>query len=379
VTGRTTWGTYQRPAEREFIESTKGIEPEESDRVEVEDIGQAMGWRDPSDTTVPEEPKTKAAEDSEPPSEQDLEMGPSDYIPGRVFAHQDNKEKRIWCDFMEIFLEEKKLKARGDVQFEAENLEDEDRPPRGKVGKAIASEYTWVDADYMNYFWDDELVDTWGGAHAWQDEKDLVARNITYSDTLGLLLAHGDVVSKQLSGRWLKEHEILEDIKDEEAREDAQKPTTVFSNSSLSYTESDWSFGWGDVLFEQKEQRIRGQRVEYDDSSEIMVMYDEVQFKNEDEEWMLADKLIMDFYLENYFVEGSQSRARVLVPEEYRDDLEEWEKEREGIEEEEEPEEGEIKEEGLEEEPEGGEEDQEQPPEEEQPKGSTGLEVKSGE
>jgi LPS export ABC transporter protein LptC len=330
TTGKTTWGETLAPTEKEFLGTSDEAPQQEPSRVEVEDIGQAMGWRQPSDTPPQPVSDTGTTELLQPKPASEGELSSDDYKPGRVFAHQDNKAKKIWCDFMEIFLDEKKIKARGKVHFEAKNLKDEERPPKSKVGKAITSEPTWVDADYMNYFWDEELVDAWGGAHGWQNEKDFVGKSITYSDSRAILLSYGDVVVKQLGGKWLERHDILEDIKDEEAKEDAQKPTTIFANSALSYTESDWSYGWGDVLFRQKEQKIRGGRVEYDDSTETMIMYDDVQFKNEDGEWMIADKLTMDFNTENYTVEGQQSKARVLVPPDYRDDLDEWEKEREG-------------------------------------------------
>jgi len=391
-TGRFQWTQITGKTDEEFQESSfeySGTSKIES--FEVEEIGESLGWNQQSDESsgLPEIPGSADGSDTETTSGKVSEDGqmlissPEEYVPGRIFSHQENKKKKIWCDFMEIFLDEKKIKARGDVRFEAVDLKDEERPPRGKVGKAIQSSYTWVDANYMNYFWDDEIVDAWGEVHGWQNEKDFEGRNLTYSDILGIMVIYGDVIVKQIGGEWLEEHEILEDIKDEDAREDAQKPTLIYSNSALSYTESDWSFGWGDVLFQQREQKIRGKRVEYDDSTEIMIMYEEVQFKNEDGEWMLADKLTMDLYLENYIVEGAQSKARVLIPEEYRDDLDEWEKEREGIVEEEEPgeeaphedeepkqEEGELKQgEGENEEPEDEQpEDGEQQPESENEK-----------
>ncbi len=339
-TGRIQWKQIPTDPGDKFTESTFEIKDgNELENFEVEDIGESLGWEEPGGMTEAEriqlESETEAPDDSGVESGggigQMLIQSPDEYVPGRIFAHQEKKRKKIWCDFMEIFLDEKKIKSRGDVRFEARDLKDEERPPRGKVGKAIQSSYTWVDANYMNYFWDDEIVDAWGDVHGWQDEKDFSSANMTYSDILGIMVLFEDVVVKQIAGMWLEEHEILEDIEDEDARDDAQKPTTVFSNTALSYTESDWSFGWGDVLFEQKEQKIRGRRVEYDDSSETMVMYEDVQFKNEDGEWMLADKLTMDFYLEQYIVEGAQSQVRMLVPEEYRDDLDEWEKDREGI------------------------------------------------
>ncbi len=344
LTGRSTWKPAAKSRDELFLEGEdpNGAQdaPVEAD-VEVEPIDVAMGWEKPPETPGPEEsgfqpvaPDRPDVGEFDETTDESRYTKSEDYQPGRVFAHQDEKKKKIWCDFMEIYLDEKKMKARGDVRFEAVNLKDEERPPRGKVGKAITSEYTWVDANYMNYFWDVEIVDAWGNVHGWQNEKEIVSDNLTYSDVMGIMVAYGDVVTRQFSGEWLGEHGILEDIKDPDAREDAQKPTTIFSNSALSYTESDWSFGWGNVLFEQKKQKVRGQRVEYNDADETMVMFDDVQFKNEDGEWMLADKLTMDLNLENYLVEGAQSQARVLIPEEYEDDLDEWEKERAGIEQE---------------------------------------------
>ena len=250
----------------------------------------------------------------------------SEIRPDLVFCYRN--DTKIWCEEMVIDMGVQQVDAlrRADARFR--NLRDEDREPaEGRAGRAIQESPTQLLGNYLSHYWKDNVTLGYDRVLAIQKDKDIEADNIGFYEDSDVIHAWGDVIAHQYSGEWWEESGAIEDIDDERAREDVKNPTVIRSDAMLSYNERvSWAFG--NVVFLQEEQTVRGERAQYEDDTQMLVMAGDVDYSNEDGEQLACALLTMDLYMEEYIAEGA-AIARNIVPEEYRDNLEDFRKDEE--------------------------------------------------
>ena len=241
------------------------------------------------------------------------------------------QDKKIFSDRLDINLKQKKLMPRFNVYIWAFKMEKEVKKKHekkkedpSKTVKALAKETTEMFGDYMNVFWKTDFIDAWGGVEIRQKDKLFSSENMVYSDELGIMQADGNVFLEQLDGEWLEREGLLEDMTDEEAKENAKKPTEITAAGMISYDDEDYVYMIGDVHVKQEDQNIIADEGEFSDKEDIMIFYGRVKFRNEDGERLNSDKLTL-FTEENLYIAEGSAVARSLVPEEYEDDLKEIE------------------------------------------------------
>jgi len=247
----------------------------------------------------------------------------------QVYCWKQNK--KIYSNHLDINLKKKLLKPRFDVYIWAFDMNKEIKKKHDKEGenpsktaKAIAKETTEIFGDFMNVYWKKDFVDAWGGVEIRQKDKYFNSVNMVYTDEIGLMQADGDVYLNQIDGEWLEREGLLEDMTDEEAKEDAKKPTEIFSDGMISYDDRDYVYMIGNVHILQDDQNIISDEGEFSDKDDFMVLWGNVRYRSEDGERLNADKLTIYTEENRYIAEGT-AWVRSLVPEKYEDDLEELE------------------------------------------------------
>jgi LPS export ABC transporter protein LptC len=265
----------------------------------------------------------------------------SDRLAKQVYCWKQNK--KIFSNQLDINLKDKILKPRFDVYVwafdlkkEVQKKHDEENENPSKMMNAIAKETTEVFGDYMDISWKKNFLEAWGGVEIRQKDKYFTTDNMVYSDDLGLLQADGNVLMNQLDGEWLDKEGLLEDMTDEDAKDDAKKPVELRSNGMISYDDRDYIFMTGNVHIKQKDQNIIADEGEFSDKDDMMILMGNVKFRSEDGERLDADKLTIYTETNKYVAEGAV-KVRSLVPEEYEDDLKELDNEEESAKKEENP------------------------------------------
>jgi len=240
---------------------------------------------------------------------------------GLVFCYRGNK--KFWCEEVHIDLGEHIIRGmrRADARFR--NLKTEERePPESRAGQAIQESPTQLIGNYLIHNWRDNVTEGYGRVLAIQPEKDIEADNVVYYEDSDLIHAWGDVIVHQYSGEWWVTSGAIEEIEEERAREDVRNPSVITADALLSYSRR-VSWGYGDVVFRQEEQTITANRAQYEEDTEILVMAGNVDYRNVDGEKLSCALLTMDLQIEEYIAEGA-AIARNIVPEEYRENLEEF-------------------------------------------------------
>jgi len=244
----------------------------------------------------------------------------------QVFAWQ--KTKRLFSDRLDIDMKAKRLDPRRDVLFFAESLEDRVQSDAKKAAKAIAKETTSLYGEQMRVYWKTGLVEAWDGVEAVQKDKRLTADYIINQDKIGVMQADGHVVIHQASGDWMASAGLLDDVTEEKARTDARKPTTIYCDAAMSYTEPGYLYCVGNVKVVQVEQRAWADIGEYHDTDEWLTLTGHVDYSNSKGEQIDADELKMFMDIERY--EIYQGRKVVLeMPEKYARKIDDAKKENE--------------------------------------------------
>jgi len=278
------------------------------------DYSRIVGWEIPSDLNS------------------EVYQGDSGFDPrrkmreGQIFCYGENKN--IWCEELFIDLGKHKAEALRRVDARFRNLRQRNREPaESRVGKAIESSPTQIIGNYLVYNWSDRITEAYGRVLAIQPEKDVEADNVIYYEESDAIHAWGDVIVHQYSGRWWESSGALEEITVERLREEIRKPSVLTADAVLAYNERvSWAFG--NVVFRQTGQIVSGERAQYEDANEILVLAGKVNYSSEKGEKLQCALLTMDLRLEEYIAEGG-AIARTIVPEEYREDLKEYRGERE--------------------------------------------------
>lgn len=246
-----------------------------------------------------------------------------EYRDGLVFCYRF--DRKMWAEEIHIDLGDHIIDALRHVDGRFRNLEDKDRePPEGRAARHIQKSPTQMISNYLRHNWRDNVTEGYGRVLALQDQKDTEADNIVYYEDSDMMQAWGNVITHQFSGNWWRESGALEDIDDDRAREDVQNPSTMTSDALLSYSNNvTWAFG--NVVFRQEKQTVFADRGQYEEETEILVMAGNVDYSNEDGELLSCALLTMDTKYDEYIAEGA-AIARNIVPDEYRDNLDEFKK-----------------------------------------------------
>jgi hypothetical protein len=241
--------------------------------------------------------------------------------PGLVFCYRN--DTKIWCEELHIDLNERRVDALRKADGRFRNLRNENKEPaEGRAARAVQESPTQLIGNYLTHYWKDNVTIGFGRVLSIQPEKDVEADNVVYYEDSDVVHAWGGVIVHQYSGRWWEESGAAEDIHEERAREDVKNPTVVSADAILTYNQRvSWAFG--NVAFKQEKQTITGDRAQYEDDTQILIVADNVDYTNRDGEQLACALLTMDLYLEEYVAEGA-AIARNIVPEEYRDNLSEF-------------------------------------------------------
>lgn len=242
---------------------------------------------------------------------------------GLVFCYRENK--KIWCEELHIDLGEHRVEALRQADARFQNLEDtKHEPPKSRAAQAIRKTPTQFIGNYLVHNWRENITEGYGRVLVMQPEKDIEANNVVYSEDSDMIQAWGDVIVHQFGGGWWVSSGAIEEVSNERAREDVRNPSVVTADAILSYSRKvSWAFG--NVVFRQEEQVIKGDRAQYEENTEILVMAGSVDYGNEDGEKLSCALLTLDLMLEEYIAEGA-AVARNIVPEEYRENLKEFRK-----------------------------------------------------
>ena len=237
---------------------------------------------------------------------------------GLVFCYRNNK--KIWSEELHIFLGDHQIEALRRVDARFYDIGEED-PDESRVSQALSETPTQLIANYLVQNWETDITEGYGRVLSIQPEKDTEADNFVYYERTKLTQAWGDVIVHQFSGEWWETSGAIEDVEDERAREDVRKPTVITTDAILSYSKK-VTWGFGNVVFRQEEQVITGDRAQYEEENEMLVMAGSVDYVHVDGDQLQAALLTMDLKLEEYIAEGA-AIARNKIPEEYEDNLEE--------------------------------------------------------
>jgi hypothetical protein len=242
---------------------------------------------------------------------------------GLVFCYKDNK--KIWCEELHIYLGDHRIEAfrRVDTRFYDINEDESD----SRIGQAISESPTQLIGNYLISNWETDITEGYGRILSIQPEKDVEADNFIYYEKSKLTQAWGDVIIHQYSGQWWETTGAIEDIENERAKEDVRNPSVITCNAVLSYSKK-VTWGFGEVIFHQEEQTITGDRIQYEDENDIMVVAGNVDYNHSDGNQLEAALLTMDLKLDEYIAEGA-AIARNRVSEEYQDNLDEFERDEE--------------------------------------------------
>jgi len=253
-------------------------------------------------------------------------------LKNQVYCWKQNK--KIFSNRLDIELKKNLLKPRFDAYIWAFDFSKETMKKFEKQGeepsktlKALSKSTTEIFGDFINVFWKTDFIDSWGGVEVRQKEKLFTCENMVYSDDLGVLQADGDVFIEQFDGAWLEKEGLLEDVTDEKAKEDAKKPTKIWSDAMISYDEQDYIYMTGDVYFKQEEQNMIADEGEFSDEDDILILTGNVRYRNKDGERIDADKMTIYTEENRYIAEGT-AVGRSLIPEKYEKEIKEVEKEK---------------------------------------------------
>jgi len=240
---------------------------------------------------------------------------------GLVFCYKDNK--KFWCEELYIDMGEHRIEGLREVDARFRDLKDESRePPENRAAQSIQESPTQIIGNYMIHNWEENVTEGYGRVLMIQAEKDLEADNVVYYEDSDVVHAWGNVIVHQYSGEWWETSGAIEDIEDERAREDVRNPSLMTTDALLSYSNNvSWAFG--NVVFKQEEQEITGERAQYEETNEILVMAGDVDYESEDGEKLSCALLTIDLKLEEYIAEGA-AIARSILPEESRENLAEF-------------------------------------------------------
>jgi len=236
---------------------------------------------------------------------------------GLVFCYRDNK--KIWCEELYIDLGEHRIDALRQADGRFRDLKDEENPPENKAGKAISESPTQFIGNYLVHNWRDKMTKGYGRVLVLQAAKDFEADNVIYSESSKVLHAWGNVIAHQYSGDWWVTSGAIEEIDDDRAREDVKNPSVMTADAMLSYNRA-VTWGFGNVVFKQEEQIITGDRSQYEDDTDILIMAGTVDYNNEDGEILSCSLLTLDLEMDEYIAEGA-AISRSVLPEERRQDI----------------------------------------------------------
>lgn len=332
---------FDKDGNQESIKEEEAKEVKDVEKIEesnTPDDSSSVDENVPSDGDNPEEETKKPKEKRRKIPDRVIRASPiPEPFPG-MFPDRLNRQvycwkqdKKIFSNRLDINMKKKMLMPRFDVYIwafkmdkEVKKKHDKKNEDPSKMVKALAKETTEIYGDFMNVFWKTDFIDAWGGIEIRQKEKYFSSLNMVYSDELGIMQADGDVFMEQYDGEWLEREGLLEDMTDEEAKEDAKKPTEISADAMISYDEEDYVYMIGNVYIKQEDQNIISNEGEFADSEDMMIFWGNVIFRNEDGERLNANKLTLYTEENRYIAEGAVI-ARSLVPEEYEDDLREIE------------------------------------------------------
>jgi len=240
---------------------------------------------------------------------------------GLVFCYKG--EKKFWCEELYIDLADHRLEALRQADARFRDLKrGSDEPAEGRAARAIQESPTQFIGNYLIHNWETDITEGYGRVLVIQPQKDVEAESVIYYEEADVVHAWGDVIVHQFSGEWWETSGAIEDIESERARESVRNPTVVTTDALLSYNNR-IHWGFGNVVFRQEEQTVKGERVQYEEETEILVMAGNVEYQNEDGEQLYCQLLTMDMFLDEYIAEGA-AVARNIVPEEYRENLAEF-------------------------------------------------------
>lgn len=244
----------------------------------------------------------------------------------QVLAWRGNK--RLFADRLDIDMADKRLEPRRDAFFYAESMEDQVDADARKVSKAIAKEVTSVASDQMSIYWKKGIVEAWDGVEAYQRDKRITALHMLHHDEIAILTADGNVAIHQASGDWLAREGLLSDMEEERAREDARKPTTVYCDALLVYTEPGYMYCAGNVKVIQPEQRAWADLGEYHDGEQWMTLQGNVDYANTKGESIQAAEMRLFFDVRRYELFEAK-KVTVLMPDKYARKIDEAKRENE--------------------------------------------------
>jgi len=239
---------------------------------------------------------------------------------GLVFCYR--KTKKIWCEELYIDLGEHRIDAMRQADGRFKDLKGDEEPSDSRAGRAIQESPTQFIGNYIVHNWRDDMTRGFGRVLVLQAEKDFEADNVVYSEEAKVIHAWGNVLSHQYSGNWWETSGAIEDVDDDRAREDVKNPSVMVADAMLSYNRV-VTWGFGNVIFKQEEQVITGDRSQYEDETEILIMAGSVDYENEDGELLSCALLTLDTALDEYIAEGA-AIIRSIVPEEHRENLAEF-------------------------------------------------------
>jgi len=178
--------------------------------------------------------------------------------------------------------------------FEHELVEERDV----ELAKALTEEETTLEADYLETGEDSDLMTMRGAgevrARITQEDKELVADEITFDDRRKVMSAEGTVSYWQQSGEWLRKGGLVEREPDEEGKRYLESEVTSRSDHLTFDYDQRVLHQWGNVEVVSGDEMLIADDLVYKEKEKLLHLTGQVGYFRGREEYLFADEAIID-------------------------------------------------------------------------------------
>ncbi len=232
-------------------------------------------------------------------------------------------EIELWSNHIEVHMKESWAKCYGKIYMRVNPSEP--KPNEDPALKSMKKRVTVIEANDIEYFWDIDYARTYGRSIVAQEGRRAGAEGLTYfgkyedPDTgqiRKVVFLDDDIYIYQLSGEWLKEDEVIKEIKNPDVEKMLYEEIKLTAGRAVVFLDSNDIFAETNVRIRQRDKAATCGEAFYDESMKKFLCQMGVEYWNKKDEYFTGDQIIFFTDKDDIEVNG-KADAQIRIPKKY--------------------------------------------------------------
>lgn len=236
-------------------------------------------------------------------------------------------EIELWSNHIEVHMKESWAKCYGKIYMRVNPAEP--KPNDDPALKSMKKRTTVIEANDIEYFWDIDYARTYGRSIVAQEGKRAGAEGLTYfgkyedpdtGQVRKVVFLDDNIYIYQLSGEWLKDDEVIKEIKNPDVEKMLYEEIKVTAGRAVIFLDSNDIFAENNVRIRQRDKAAACGEAFYDESRKKFLCQLGVEYWNKKDEHFTGDQIIFFTDKDDIEVNG-KADAQIRIPQKYISEL----------------------------------------------------------